>query len=95
VFAAGRVDEAAVLARDAAAALDELGAIEEGESLVRLMLAETRVATGDVAGGREAAQRARDRLLERAARITSIAWRDSFLYRIADHARTLELAAAL
>jgi tetratricopeptide (TPR) repeat protein len=95
VLAAGRADEALVLARDAHRGLDELGAIEEGESLVRLMVAEALAATGDRAAAREAAAAARDRLLARAARITDPAWRDSFLYRIAENARTLDLAAAL
>ena len=91
----GRPDESVALARDAMAALEEVGVIEEGEALVRLMFAEALAATGDRDGARAAAHVARDRLLARAARITDPAWRDSFLYRVADHARTLDLAASL
>nr|HEX4317828.1 protein kinase [Kofleriaceae bacterium] len=95
VLATGRRFEALAMAQEAAEALDELGAIEEGESLIRLMLAETLAATGDLPAALAAAARARDRLLERAARISDPAWRDSFLVRVAENARTLDLAADL
>ncbi len=67
--AAGRADEALVAgAVDARGRLDELGAIEEGESLVRQIVAETLAATGDITAARVAADRARDRLHSSARR---------------------------
>ncbi len=93
LLARGRVADAADLAREGADLLDELGAIEEGESLVRLVYAEALAAAGDP-GAQPAARRARDRLLERAARISDERWRRCFLEQIAENARTLALRGA-
>ncbi|MEO8704370.1 MAG: protein kinase [Kofleriaceae bacterium] len=87
----GRLVEAVAAARDAAAALAQIGGVEEGEALVRLMLAEALVATGDRAAGLAAARAAYARLLERAARISDPDWRRSFLERVPENARTVEL----
>jgi tetratricopeptide (TPR) repeat protein len=91
----GRAPEAATAARDAHAQLDALGGVEEGESLIRLMLAETLLAIGDPTAARDAIRRARDRVVERAAKITDPALRDSFLGNLPENARTLALAAEL
>jgi hypothetical protein len=66
--------------------------VEEYESLVRLVLAEALEANGDGAGARQALASAWTRLQERAARITNETWRDSFLTRLPDNARTMDLA---
>jgi hypothetical protein len=86
-----RPAEAADLARSALALLEELGAIEEGEALVRLVHAEALAALGDHAASKRAASEARDRLLARAARITDPAWRERFLTEVPDNAGTLAL----
>jgi hypothetical protein len=86
-----RAAEAADLARSALALLEQLGAIEEGEALIRLVHAEALAALGDRAAFTRAASDARDRLLEHAARITDPAWRERFLTAVPDNARTLAL----
>jgi tetratricopeptide (TPR) repeat protein len=91
----GEIAEAVRLSREASAVLDEVGSIEEGENLVRLMLVETRLAAGDIAGARDAAEIAYARLVERARRISDPTWRTSFLANIPEHQRTRELAASL
>ncbi len=87
----GRIDEALSTAREAHQILESLGGIEEGESLVRLVHAEALEASGDQAAFAEAIQRARERLLARAAKISDIDWRARFLEGVPDNARTLEL----
>ena len=58
------------------------------------MNAETRKAMGDERGARGAMRSARDNLLKRASRITDPRMRASFLSRVPDNARLLELAQA-
>jgi tetratricopeptide (TPR) repeat protein len=91
LLAVGRAEEALAAAREAAATLELLGGIEEGESLVRLVLAESLDAMGDRGAARGAARRARDRLAARAAKISDPEWRASFLERVPENARTLAL----
>jgi serine/threonine protein kinase len=91
----GRVEEARALAAEAMGVLDSLGGIEEGESLIRLAHAEALWASGDLAQARAAVMHARDRLLERAARISRPELRKSFLERVPENARTLELTGLL
>ncbi len=69
------------------------GAAEEGEGIARLAFAEALAATGDVEGARRALSIARRRIEERAATITRPEWRQSFLERVPEHRRTLDLAA--
>jgi tetratricopeptide (TPR) repeat protein len=92
LLSAGRDDEALAAAREAAAMLDELGSIEEGEALVRLVLAESLDRAGCRDEARAAIAVARDRLLAKAARIGDARWRESFLGNVEEHARTLALA---
>jgi ATP/maltotriose-dependent transcriptional regulator MalT len=94
LLAQGRNEEALQSGQEAMALLDALGSSLFFDALVRLMIAETRMATGDEAGARAALRAARDRLLERAERITDAHTRESFLTRLPDNARTLELARA-
>ncbi len=89
----GRPTDALAAVRDALLRLGDDGA-EEGEALVRLALAEALDATGDRPAAGRAIAEARDRLLARAERITRADWRSSFLDRVPENARTLELARA-
>jgi eukaryotic-like serine/threonine-protein kinase len=88
----GRIREAADAARRALDVLEELGTIEEGESLIRLVYAETLAASGERAATAAALAAAREALLARASRVTDPAWRDLFLRKVPDNARTLAFA---
>jgi tetratricopeptide (TPR) repeat protein len=79
-------------AREAIEVLDALGGIEEGESYVRLTFAEALEASGSHDAACDAIATARVRILERAAMIHDPAWKDSFLTRVRENARTIELA---
>ncbi|WP_437516755.1 serine/threonine-protein kinase [Sorangium sp. So ce1099] len=87
----GRAGDALAAAQRARALLDEVG-VEEGESVVRLVHAEALWACGHGAEAAQAIAAARARLLERAAKIRDAVFREHFLARAADNARTLELA---
>ncbi len=91
----GRVEEARAASAEASALLAELGAMEQGESLVRLAEAETLLATGDREGARRAVAVARDRLADRAAKMTDEVLRASFLECVPEHSRTRALADEL
>ena len=86
---AGRAAEALDHARVAHAILDELGAVEEGGAIVRLALAEALAATGDQTQANAALAAARQRLLDRAARISDAVHRQRFLTQIPEHVATL------
>jgi eukaryotic-like serine/threonine-protein kinase len=81
-------------ARQAAEMVGE-GSLEEGQALVRLVLAEALRASGDVPGARAAALRARGVLLERAVRLADVELRRKFLEAVPEHRRTLALADEL
>jgi tetratricopeptide (TPR) repeat protein len=89
----GFVAEGLWAAREAFATLEALGALEEGESLVRLVHAEALEAAGERAELWRAIASARDRLIERASKITDAAWREQFLTAVPDNARTLSMWA--
>jgi tetratricopeptide (TPR) repeat protein len=93
--ALGRHEEAREHADEAFRLLAELGAIDDGDVFVRLVYAEHRLARGDREAARRAILASRDRLLDRAAKISAPAWRNSFLRRVPENARTLALADAL
>ena len=84
--------EALAPAAEAVRVLESLGGIEEGEALVRLVHAEALAATGKVDEARAGIARARDRLLERAARISDPKMRTSFLHNVAENVRTVARA---
>ncbi len=88
----GDADGALVSARDAHAALERLGEIEEGESMVRLAHAEALSHTGARDEARTVLAVAHERLLARAARIEEPAWRHRFLHDVPVNARILALA---
>ncbi len=87
----GRDAEALAAAREAFATLVALGALEEGETLVRLVHAEALARAGSADELRSASAEARARLLARAAKIRDPTWRARFLRAVPDNARTLEL----
>ncbi len=91
----GQVEPALAAAGEALTHLETLGGLEEGEALVRLVWAEALDAADREEEAKEALQTARDRLYARAARISNVTWRVTFLDRVPDHARTLELASAV
>lgn len=88
----GRPDRALRTAREANELLEELGGVEEGEAYIRLTYAEALDAVGDQAGAREAITTARVRILERTAMIQDAQWKDTFIERVRENVRTLELA---
>ena len=87
----GRVfDERDRAALEAMQTLESLGALEEGESFVRLVHVEALDAVGRHEDAVVALEMARDRLLARADRIRDERWRKRFL-DIEENARTLQL----
>jgi eukaryotic-like serine/threonine-protein kinase len=92
LLATGRAAEALEWAERGYAALDSPRGVESDEAWIRLTLAEVLWETGDRTRARELVERARQRLLDRADAITDPALRASFLERIPENARTLELA---
>ncbi len=91
-LAAAQPDRAAAPAREAMSMLDALGGVEEGESYVRLTYAEALEALGNHEAARDAIATARVRILERAAMIRDAVWKERFLSRVEENARTLDLA---
>jgi tetratricopeptide (TPR) repeat protein len=94
LLAKGMVDDALALSSEAVALLDQLGSMADGEIGVRLANAEALQAGGRPEAAREALGLARGRLLARAEAIDDADVRQSFLTRVPDNVRTLELAAA-
>ncbi|HLK91992.1 MAG TPA: protein kinase [Polyangia bacterium] len=80
-------------AREAQTALERLGEIEEGDSMVRLTFAEALLAAGEAAQAHAALEAAREHLLVRAERVGDLGWRERFLYQVPVNARILALAA--
>ncbi len=94
-LARGHRDGALASAIRGRAALDELGVMDEGESIVRLAYVEAMLAVGRHAEARVEVARARERLLERAAAIHDDALVRSFLGAVPENARILDLARML
>jgi hypothetical protein len=93
--AAGKAAAAREAASEAMALLEKLGGLEEGDGLIRLMDAETRLASGDREGAARAVAEASRRMRERAAKISDATLRASFLEGVPEHARTRALAESL
>jgi tetratricopeptide (TPR) repeat protein len=93
-LALGKSSPCLAAAEEGMRVLDQMGGIEEGESLVRLAYAEALAANGKSRDAERAIASARDRVLERAAKISDMQWRASFLERVVDNVRTLALARA-
>ncbi|WP_437738763.1 protein kinase domain-containing protein [Sorangium sp. So ce1335] len=90
--AQGDVEEALAAAREASDLLARHGGIESFESLVLVASVEAARAAGDHERARDAAARARGRLIARAAAIPEPALRESFLLRVRENAMLLSLA---
>ena len=88
----GDAEGALEAGRAAHEALERLGEIEEGESMVRLAFAEALEQTGARDEARRALAAAHRRLLARAERIEEPAWRNRFLHTVPVNARILALA---
>jgi tetratricopeptide (TPR) repeat protein len=95
LLAQGRNPEALVSARDAFAQLESLGVVDDGEATIHLALAECLIAAGDTLAAREVLEKAVSRILASAEAIEDPASRESFLTRIPEHRRILELAREL
>jgi len=85
------LEEALDASRQGMAILDELGLIESGEGILRLAHAEALHATGHHDVARAALRESAKRLIARAERISDPTRRRSFLDRVPEHARTLQL----
>lgn len=92
LLARGKLDEALATAAEAHAELEAAGQVEDGAHLIRLTFAEALHAAGRLAEAREAIARARDQVDETAAKIHDPTHRRSFVERVPENARTLELA---
>jgi tetratricopeptide (TPR) repeat protein len=87
----GKTEEGANHAVLAGRLLSQLGYVEDGEALIRLVLVEALAAIGRTAEAREALRTALARLGERTEAIENPVWRSEFRKRIPDHAATIEL----
>ena len=94
LLALARAPEAVAEIARAMEILSRLGATTTGEAQVRLANAEVHHAVGDETLARAAIDVARARLRERARKIRDPQLRESFLTRVPENARTLELARA-
>jgi tetratricopeptide (TPR) repeat protein len=92
--AAGRLDEALATAREAVRAVDALGGLEEGETLVRLAEVDTLEARGEREAARAALGIACARLGVQAMRIRDAAWRVTYVRGVPEHARAMSMGAA-
>jgi len=95
LLAQGRQAEALRGARDAHAQLESLGVVDDGEATIRLALAECLIAAGDALAAEDVLDKASSRILASAEAIEDPAIRESFLNRIPEHRRILELAREL
>src|SRR5262249_8053227 len=93
-LAQGRAAEAARHAEAAMAQYKAQGSFGYHGAFARLIPAEALEATGDHERARGVIRAARDRLLERAAKIEDASLQRSFLERVPENARTLMLAKA-
>ncbi len=85
-------DEAFLAGSRAMQLLEQVGAVTEGEALIRIAYAEALYAKGDLEGARKAVAAARDRLLARAAKIKNPEYKRTFLGVVREHVRTLARA---
>jgi tetratricopeptide (TPR) repeat protein len=90
----GRWEEALDAAEEGMEDLREAGVLEEGEHRVRLEHAEALAAAGRDDEAHQALGEARQILRGVADSIDEPAWREAFLTRIVENARTLQLARA-
>ena len=91
----GQMLKATACAREAHTQLEAVGQIQDGEIIVRLAFAECLVASSDLRSAKPVIGKAIERLYDRARSISIPEWRQSFLTRIPEHCRILELARDL
>jgi tetratricopeptide (TPR) repeat protein/tRNA A-37 threonylcarbamoyl transferase component Bud32 len=91
LFTRGETAAALIPSRVSMRVLKESG-VEEGESFVRLVNAEILYAEKDMTAAKKAISEARARVLARAEKISEPKWKKSFLERVPENARTLQLA---
>jgi hypothetical protein len=91
----GNSADASAAAGEAWSLLEAAGTFEEHESVVRLALAEARLARGDAQGGREAVRDAHAWLQRVASRFTRPAPREAYLHGVETHATIVRLAQQL
>ncbi len=91
---AGRTDEALAVIRDAVDPVLAGMVVDEGEAFIRLAYVESLEVAGEHDRARLSLRQAHTRLVDRAARIRDPAWRRSFLERVPENARTIELVRA-
>jgi tetratricopeptide (TPR) repeat protein len=91
LLAQGKNAEALEVATRAFTILEQLGGVDEGDALIRVVYAEALHVAGDPRA-KEAARSARDHLNLRADKIKDPAWRSSFLGNVPENVRTMELA---
>ena len=94
LLARGRAAEAVAVFEEAMALPGTLGRMGGVEGRLRLAHAEALDASGRGAEARSAVAAARDRLVALAGKIDDAAWRESFLRRVPENARTFALAEA-
>ncbi|ACY16556.1 serine/threonine protein kinase [Haliangium ochraceum DSM 14365] len=95
LLALGRVDEAVRASRAGMAYVLAGGTLQEGEALLRLVFAESLLATGEREHARLAIAEAWARIEYKAGQIDDPMWRQSFLQAVDEHRRTADLARYL
>jgi serine/threonine protein kinase/tetratricopeptide (TPR) repeat protein len=88
----GHSAEALSLAREAFSQLELIGRVQDGEAVIRLVFAECLIASSEVETAKQVIEKSVKRLRIQVASIHNPEWRRSFLTRIPEHARTLEIA---
>ncbi len=83
---------ALTFAREAYENVERLGSLDTDDALVRRVYAEALHATGDAARAIPVLAAAKVELLRRASKITSDAWRQSYLENVPEHRRVFALA---
>jgi tetratricopeptide (TPR) repeat protein len=91
----GRQAEASALAESAQTQLDNLGALNDGEGIVRLAYVECLLAAGRQDEAKGALENALHGLREKAKVIEEPSWRQAFATQIPEHYRLIELAKRL
>jgi hypothetical protein len=86
------IDEIVRAGSEAMRLLEQVGAVTEGEAIIRIAYAEALHAEGDIEGARAAVAAARERLLARAGKIKNPEHRRTFLSNVREHVRTLARA---
>jgi tetratricopeptide (TPR) repeat protein len=92
LLAQGRLEEAVSFGRKAYEQFQALGNVMDGEATIRLVRAECLVSSSESELAKEILQSAIYWLGKRASAISNVEWRHSFLNRIPEHRRILELS---